>query len=90
MIAFTWCEHSNWILILLYNPASSPSFTDLFTVRDLSVEKKLRKYYVVIQSAMYLGNFRALLENIAEIYFFFRDFFDAIVLFFSNFSPLVV
>jgi len=28
MIAFTWCELSNWLLILLYNPASSPSFTD--------------------------------------------------------------
>jgi hypothetical protein len=32
------------------------------------------KYYVVIQSAMHFGNFRALLENIGEIYFFSETF----------------
>ena len=31
----------------------------MFTVRDLSVEKKVGKYYVVIQSAMHFWNFRA-------------------------------
>jgi hypothetical protein len=31
----------------------------IFTIRDLSIEKKVGKYYVAIQNAMHFENFRA-------------------------------
>jgi len=73
MIAFTWCELSNWLLILLYNPASSPSFTDYPTKGEkfekkpntIASKKSLKKIYLanIFQQSSKISEMHRTLNN---------------------------